>query len=195
MSLFAYESKLHFNEIRRKLRTRSNKLAYWLKKLNSYGLIVKDSEGYSLAESAEHLVPYLSATRSALPVVLVHIGNSKKAFLYKRSKRPYKDLLALPGGRLLIGESPEQAAERIMKNKHNIKISKPKIKDILIEHVKRKKFSIYSFFLIIIKALPINDLNLIDIEKSRKQIIKSDYKVLHLKDRIIKLESFNSTQS
>ena len=119
ITLFAHEANLTFNAIKKKLKMRSNKLAYWLKKLSRQGVLTKSKQGYMLNESAEHLIPYLSATKSALPVLLVHIGDKKKAFLYRRTKRPYKGLLGLPGGRLLIGESPQEAAHRIMKNKFN----------------------------------------------------------------------------
>ncbi|MBI2632379.1 NUDIX domain-containing protein [Candidatus Pacearchaeota archaeon] len=192
MSLFAFEFKLRFNEIKDKLKIRSNNLAYWLKKLVKQGIIVKDSNGYSLTETAEYHIPYFSSTRSALPIVLIKIGNKNQAFLYRRAKRPYKNLLALPGGRIFIGESPEEAAKRIMKSKFSIDILNPEFKNIFIEHIKSRDDIINSFILIIIKAFTLNSINLTNIKSNKKHIIKSDYEIINLKENKIKLKTINS---
>jgi len=125
--LFASEQRITFTQIKNKLNVRSNNLSYWLNQLIKKRIMEKANNFYQLSESSEYLIPYLSSSKSALPVVLIHIGNKKMAFLIKRTKRQYKGLLSLPGGRILVGESPEQAAQRIMKTKFNLLISSPRV--------------------------------------------------------------------
>ncbi len=137
--LFLYKNTLKFNEIEKKLKTRSNKLAYHLKKLIAKGILTKNEETYTLAEPAEHLIPYFSEKKAILPVILIHIGDNKQAFLITREKRPYKDLVSLPAGRILLGESPKQATQRIMKDKYGIKVTFKKINSISLEHVRKNK--------------------------------------------------------
>ena len=62
---------------------------------------MKSNDSYGLSETAESLIPYLSSKRAVLPVVLICIGNSKKCFLIKRDKRPFKGKLSLPGGEIV----------------------------------------------------------------------------------------------
>src|SRR3989344_2109558 len=114
LDLFVYNDKLKFNEIEKNLKIRSNKLAYHLKKLLKKKILVKEGNYYILSETSEYLIPYISEKKSILPAILIHIGNKKQAFLYKRNKRPYKDLLSMPGGRFLVGETIQQATKRIM---------------------------------------------------------------------------------
>lgn len=178
INLFAYDEKLTFNAIKHKVGLRSNKLTYWLKKLKMEGILTKENKHYLLAESAEYLVPYLSQNKSTLPVVMIHIGNKKQAFLYERTKRPYKGLLGLPAGRLLIGESPVEAAQRIMHTKHNLVIKKIALKEILLEHVKKKKKTIHSFLLMVMTADTEETRTLTDITKKKQRIIPSDYTII-----------------
>jgi len=178
LHLFAYDSELSFSQIKSKLKVRSNLLAYWLSKLVRKQILVKIDAKYSLAETSEHLVPYLSENKSTLPVILVFIGDKKHAFLYKREKRPYKNKLSLPGGRLLIGESIGEAAKRIMKIKFGISINKPQIKSLNLEHIKRNKKIIYSFLLIVVSAQAVEKLTLIDMKKEKQNVIKSDFNII-----------------
>ena len=117
LNLFLFHNKLRFKEIQNLLKIRSNKLAYHIKKLLKKGMLIKRSNYYLLTENAEYLIPYLSDKSHVLPVILIYLGNKKECFLFKRKKRPYKDYLSLPGGRLLLGESIEDAVTRIMKEK------------------------------------------------------------------------------
>src|SRR4030042_1707035 len=83
---------------------------------------------------------------------LILIGNDKKAFLYKRTKRPYQGFLSLPGGRILLGESIEECVKRIMKEKHKLNVTFEKINSISIEHLQKNNKTINSFLLIFTTA-------------------------------------------
>jgi len=176
--LFLRENKLKFNEIEKLLKTRSNKLDYHLKKLVKKGILNKEEGFYFLSESSEYLIPYLSDKESVLPVVLILIGNAKKAFLYKREKRPYKGLLSLPGGRLLLGEEIKFCVKRIMKEKHNINANFEKINSVSLEHVKKNGKIVHSFLLIFVSAKAKEEIDLINIVKNKSKIIPSDYKLI-----------------
>ena len=178
LKLFAFNHKLKFNEIEKCVKERSNKIAYHLKQLIKKRVIEKESKDYMLSDNSEYLIPYLSEKSSILPVVLIHIGNKKTCFLYKRAKRPYKGLLSLPGGRILISESIKKATSRIMKEKFNISASLKKINSISIEQVRKNKKILHSFLIIFASAETKNQVELKNIEKNKKQIIKSDYLLL-----------------
>jgi len=100
LSLFLCSKGLKFNEIEKQLRVRSNKLAYHLTNLVKKGILIKNKEVYELSEASENIVPYLSENQAPLPVILIHLGDKDKTFLYKREKRPYKNCLSLPGGEI-----------------------------------------------------------------------------------------------
>lgn len=176
ISLFLYSNKLKFNEIEKHLKVRSNKLAYHLKQLVDKGILVKNKEEYELSETAEYLIPYLSDKKAVLPVVLIHIGNKNKAFLFKREKRPFKGFLSLPGGRLLVGESIKDATKRIMKEKFNLNVELRKINSVSLEHVKKGKKIIHSFLLIFVSAEAKNKIKLQKADK--KDTIASDYSLI-----------------
>ena len=179
LTLFAHEPQLTFSNIKERIKIRSNLLSYWLKKMIQKGIIIKSGRLYKLAESSEHLVPYLSENKSTLPVILIILRNKNKVFLHKREKRPYKGLLSIPGGRLLIGESINDAARRIMKVKFGVNIEKISIKSIHLEHVKKNKSVVYSFLLITTQAATRDTLNFIDFKKVRAKIIPSDYQIIN----------------
>ncbi len=181
LNLFAFHQKLKFHEIEEQLHARSNLLAYHLKNLVKKEVLKKEGDYYSLTDSAEYLIPYLSDKQAAFPVTLVHIGDKKRAFLYKRGKRPYKDKLSLPGGRLLVGESLKEAAKRIMKTKFNIEISNEKMKLVALENVKKNSKVKYTFILFVVSASSRFPIVLTDIEKNKRKIIPSDYKIIKSK--------------
>ncbi|MFA5992565.1 MAG: hypothetical protein WC796_02585 [Candidatus Pacearchaeota archaeon] len=178
LELYLYNHKLKFNEIEKKLKIRSNKLAYHIQNLIKKGILIKEKEIYSLSEKSEKIIPYLSEKQTTLCSILINIGNNKETFLYKRNKRPYKDLLSLPGGRLLVGESIEESVKRIMKDKFNITAKLKKINSVSLEHLKKNNKTIHSFILILATATTKDKITLVNIEKSKSKIIKSDYKLL-----------------
>jgi ADP-ribose pyrophosphatase YjhB (NUDIX family) len=192
LKLFQYNQKMKFVDIEKALKVRSNKLAYHLKSLTKKGILVKQNNYYFLSETSEHMIPYLSEKSSVLPVILIHIGDNKNCFLYKRTKRPYSNLLSLPGGRILLGESLEQATKRIMKEKFNMNVKLKKINSVSLEHVKKNKRIIHSFLLIFIKATTNDKISLVDIQKSKNKIISSDYKLIKSSDSEININTIYS---
>ncbi|MBX4212018.1 NUDIX domain-containing protein [Candidatus Pacearchaeota archaeon] len=177
LELFTLHEKLKFHQFGKALNIRSNKVAYHLKSLIKEGIIDKKGDSYMLAEPAEHLIPYISEKKTVIPVVLVCIKKSNKVFLSKRTKRPFLGLFSLPGGRLVLGESIEEAAKRIMKTKYNVTIGLEKILSISLEHVKRKDKIIHSFLLILVSAKALSPLKIIEI-KNKNKIVASDYQLI-----------------
>lgn len=189
LKLFQYNQKLKFSDIEKALRTRSNKLACHLKNLTKKGILIKEGSFYSLSENSEHLIPYLSEKSSPLAVVLILVGDRKKCFLITRSKRPFKGKLSLPGGRILIGESIEQATERIA-GKFDIRAKFTKINSISLEHVKKNEKILHSFFLILVSARTNEKISLTDIKSNKKKIIPSDYKLITSNKKEISIKTF-----
>jgi len=178
LKLFTYNHKLKFNEIEKLIGIRSNKLAYHLKQLLKKKIIEKSGEDYQLSETSEYLIPYISEKKSTLPVIIIHLGNNKECFLFKRTKRPFSDKLSLPGGRLLVGETISQATSRIMKEKFNINSRLIKINSISLENAAKKDKIIHSFLLIFVSAKSKDKIQLTDIEKNKSNIITSDYSLI-----------------
>lgn len=178
IKLFLYKNKLKFNEIEKQLKVRSNKLAYHIKHLVDKKILEKNGEEYFLSETAETLIPYLSEKNSVLPAVLIHVGDKENAFLVKRTKRPFKEKLGLPGGRILIGESIPEAVNRIMKEKYNLTCKLKKINSVSLENVIKNQKVVHSFLLIFVSAITKEKINLVKLEKNKKEIISSDYKLI-----------------
>lgn len=192
LRLFLYNYKLKFNEVERLLKQRSNKIAYHIKNLVKRGILEKKEGYYFLNDNSEYLIPYLSDKSSVLPVILICIGDNKKAFLFKREKRPFKNLLSLPGGRLLLGESIEKATSRIMKEKFNLDVKFKKINLILLEHVIKNNKILHSFLLIAINAKTKDKLELTDLKDNKKKIISSDYNILNSRTEKININTIKT---
>ena len=192
LGLFTKVNKLRFKDIEKGIKERSNKIAYHLKLLTKKGILKKDNSFYSLSDEAEYLIPYISDKKSSLPVILIQIGDKNKIFLYKRKKRPYLNLYGLPGGRLIIGESINEAAKRIMGTKFNINIVPKEIKSISLEHVKKNKKIIHSFILILVTAKAKEAIELLNINQIKNQIIHSDYKLIAESPRKYNLKTISS---
>ena len=178
LSTFLYNHKLKFNEIEKLLHIKSNKLSYHLKKLGNKGTLNKEGDFYKLSETAESIIPHLTEKQSILPVILVAIKKGNKFFLYKRSKRPYKNLSSLPGGRILAGETIPKATKRLMKEKFKINCNFKKINSISLEQVKKNGKTPYSFLLIFVTATTKSKINYTDTIKNKDEIISSDYKLI-----------------
>jgi ADP-ribose pyrophosphatase YjhB (NUDIX family) len=178
LTLFVQNEKMKFSDIEKALSTRSNKLTYHLKNLMKKGILEKEDIYYKISKEYEHLIPYISDKHSPLPVVLIHIGDKNYCFLIKRDKRPFQNKLALPGGRILVGESINQAVKRIMKEKFGIDSKLSSIKSLSIEHVKGKDKRLHSFLLIFVSAKTQKSVMLTNIEENKFKIISSDYQLL-----------------
>ena len=176
--MFQYEERLKFSDIQNSLKIRSNKLAYHLNNLTKKGILKKEGKYYLLSQATEFIIPYMAEKSSVLSAILIHIGNDKEVFLIKRTKRPFKDILSLPGGRILSGESIENAVKRIML-KHNINAKLKSIHSVSLEHLNRdKNNTTHSFFLVFISATTKDKIELTAIKKNKRKIISSDYKLL-----------------
>lgn len=188
---FLQNHRLKFNEIEKITKIRSNKLTYHLKKLIDKNILTKKAHQYELTEASEHLIPYISDKKHVLSVVLIHLGNSKQAFMHKRDKRPFKDKLGFPGGRNLLGETISESVKRIMEEKHNINAKLKTIHSISIESIKKSKKIIQTDLIVFVTATTKNKIPLTDIEKNKGEIISSDYKLLKNDlNKEIKIKSF-----
>ncbi len=186
-------NKLKFNQIEKSLKIRSNKLDYHLKKLINKKIIEKNNNFYKLTETSECIIPYISNKNAVLPVILILIGSKEKYFLYKRKKRPYENLLSLPGGRMLLGEQIKDAVKRIMKEKHNINAKMNIMHSVSLEQVIKSNKIVHSFLLILVSAKTKNKIILTDINKNKSYIIPSDYKLIrNNSDKKIKIRTINS---
>jgi ADP-ribose pyrophosphatase YjhB (NUDIX family) len=190
LQLFAINDKLKFSEIESMLKVRSNKLAYHIKQLINKKVLIKEKEYYKLSETAEYLIPYLSEKKSPLVVILIRIGNNKKCFLYKRQKRPFKDKLSLPGGRLLLNEKISDAVKRIMKEKYNISAKLKNTVSVNHEFVTKNKKPVHSFLLILTEATTKDKIQMTDVEKNKKNIISSDYQIITSPAKVLKIKTF-----
>ena len=177
INLFLYENALRFSEIEKLSKIKSNKMAYHLKSLVKKGVIEKNGNLYKLSDSKEYLIPYLNKTKSVIPVVLVAIKNKKGIFLVERRKRPFKGKLGLPGGRLIMGETIKESVERIGK-KFNVNCKFKKINSISMEFVKKNKNTVHSFLLIFATAETKEKIDFMNLEKNKRRIISSDYKLI-----------------
>ena len=179
LNLFLYSHKLKFNQIEKGVGERSNKVSYYLTKLVDKNILVKSGENYELTGVAEKMIPYLSSKKSVLPVILIHLGDKDRCFLIKRKKRPFKEMLGLPGGRLLVGESIEEGAKRIMGDKFGVNVSFRKVCSVGLENVFDKGKLVHSFLLIFVRAkLVSGELCLLDVKEVKKEVIESDYKLI-----------------
>ncbi len=177
LQAFLYNHRLKFNEIEKQTNIRSNKLAYHIKNLEKKGILVKEKDFYKLSDTAESLIPYLSKKKHALTVILIHIGDKKQSFLYERKKRPFKDKLSLPGGRMLLKEDISKATQRLCK-KFGINAKLKKIHSVSVEHVKKSGKIIQTDLIVFVSASTKDKIKLTDIEKNKSRIISSDYKLL-----------------
>jgi len=174
LKLFQYHQKLRFSDMEKALKVRSNKLAYHIKNLTKRGLLIREGNEYSLSENSEYLIPYMSDKKAITPVVLIKIGDSKSCFLYQRSKRPFKDQLSMPGGRMLLGESIKDSVKRIMKEKFNINAELKRIHSVSMENLLKNKKNIQTDMIVFVSARTKDEISLTDLEKNKSRIITSD---------------------
>lgn len=178
LQTFLQNKKLKFNQIEKLIKERSNKLSYHINKLKDKGILTKNEDVYELSSSAESMIPYISQKQSIIPVILVAIKNNENIFLHQRNKRPFKDLLSLPGGRIIKGENISQATKRIMKEKFKINCNFKKVNSVSIEQVQKNKEIVHSFLLILVTATTKDKINYSNLKNNQNKIIKSDYKLI-----------------
>lgn len=112
--LFTEQYLLRFSEIERRIGIRSNMVAYHLEQMVKEGLLAKEGDAYALTKKAEKLLPLATGLADAhpLPVILVAATHRGRILFTRRIKRPYKDYLGLPGGKMMFGETVEDACRR-----------------------------------------------------------------------------------
>ncbi len=153
---FLYAEKLRFSEIFHKTKIASNLLAYFLKKMVSEGIVRKEDDSYYLSEEGEKLIPFFVPDNervSPLVVLLFFCTRSKEIFLVKREKRPYRGMWSLPAGRLLISESLEQAAARILLEKYGLRARMVGINSIVYERVRESDKTKHGFVFLGVKTI------------------------------------------
>jgi ADP-ribose pyrophosphatase YjhB (NUDIX family) len=154
--LFTKHSKLRFSEIQQHTGIRSNTLAYLLKRLQVRGVLEKEGEQYVLSAASQKRLPYFHPTDalSPLPVLLIRCQQNGKTLFIKREKRPYEHLWGLPGGRVYLGETIEQAAKRILKEKTFIECELAGVHAFCNERLLAETETKHGFFLLVVNVTP-----------------------------------------
>lgn len=110
----------------------SGHFRYHLAQLVNDGYVEQLSRGqYALTAEGQHYIDKLSNHRinpHEMPKVITYtlLLSGGKVLLLRKSKKPYKDLLNMIGGKLHFGEKASEAAVREVKEKAGIVISNPK---------------------------------------------------------------------
>ena len=155
---FIYSDRLKFNEIEKLTKIRSNELAYFLNKLVEESILIKQGSYYRLSKAAEKLIPLFGKDISPLPVVLVVCIKENKILLWKRNKRPYKNLWSLAGGRILLNETLPQASLRILKEKTFIDGKFISTNAVINEKVEENNEIKHAFILFLTKVQPLTEI-------------------------------------
>ena len=139
------------------------------------------------------LIPYLSEKKAVLPVVVIMIKQKGEVFLVEREKRPFKGKLALPAGRIILGERIQESVTRIMKEKYFINAEIKKTCSLSLEQVKDEGKIVHSFMLILVIAKTKDKLVYSDPKKLKNRIIKSDYElIINDSKKNLKIKEFNT---
>jgi ADP-ribose pyrophosphatase YjhB (NUDIX family) len=180
---FLYNKELRFNEIEKLTKIRSNELAYFIQKLVDDGILLKSGDLYKLSDLAEKYIPFFLETEEALsplPVVLTACVTDGKVLLWKRNKRPYENHWSLPGGRLRLKETIEQASLRVLKNITFVDGCFLSVNAVINEkHVEQEQVK-HAFLLVFTRATPVNsikekdDIKWFDISDLPENMIPSD---------------------
>jgi ADP-ribose pyrophosphatase YjhB (NUDIX family) len=156
LKLFSDSYKLRFSEIEREVRIRSNMVAYHLEQMQEQGLLQKSGTTYALTRRGEGYLPVIShigtQELSPLPVILIAPVKHGKVLLIQRKKRPYKDHLALIGGKMRFDETLQLACERKLRE-HNIKGKMIACNAIAQEHIDEDGETKHCFMLFFVTAL------------------------------------------
>ncbi len=153
LKLFVKKRSLSFSQIEKAIKIRSNRLAYYLRELVKEGIIVKSNERYQLDASVAHRLPELSRVLpTPTPVVLLLAQKKGRTVLIQRDRYPYKGLWSLPGGRLGLHESLQDAIKRIGKEKLQCDVRGDTVCSVLRERVIENEVVTHSFLLMLVKV-------------------------------------------
>ncbi|MFC1754558.1 NUDIX hydrolase [Thermoproteota archaeon] len=158
---FLYNNSMKFSEIERATKIRSNELAYFLQKMIDDSILMKDNGNYILTKQAEKHIPFFveDNKQSPLPVVLVACRNHEgKILLIHRKKRPYNNQWSLPGGRIKLHETIEDATIRNIKEKTFLDVKFVSVNAIVHEHYKADEEMKSAFMLFFVLTEPLNQI-------------------------------------
>ncbi|VVB73529.1 GDP-mannose mannosyl hydrolase [uncultured archaeon] len=189
--LFLEHRRLKFSEIEKLTELRSNKLAYYLKGMQKENILRKKGEHYRLTGEAEKYLPLFSSRGrepiTTLPIVMVAIVRKGDMLLIKRRKRPFKDYWCMIGGKMLFGETFEQATRRLAMGKASIRGRFVSLNAIMHERIHENREIKHSFMLFFtkmaarsaeFKQTPSGELKWFSLERIRRmkrRIVPSDY--------------------
>jgi ADP-ribose pyrophosphatase YjhB (NUDIX family) len=148
--LFGKNYVLSFTQIEKFTQLRSNVLAYYIERLCKQGLLRKEKTKYLLTQKGETALPLLEA-RTSLPIILIAPMYKKNVLLIKREHRPYKDYWAMIGGKILFGESLEDACVRHLAA-HGIAGKLSAVRAVAHECVREKEAVKHSFIIFFVTA-------------------------------------------
>jgi len=127
------KNDLAFSELLEKTNLRDHgQLNYHLKLMQTEGLVEKNGEKYTRTPLGERLGVYINQFQSKemypLSVVCAIIRNEKKEILMiQRAKNPQKGRWGFPGGKIAMGETISQAAERETLEETGLKLKTKKV--------------------------------------------------------------------
>lgn len=107
----------------------SSHFKYHLDQLITDGFVERQSRGiYALTQKGSSFTDRLSEHHtkpSAMPKLITYtlLEDSDSYYLLKKNKEPYRGLLNMIGGKLHLGETPEQAAEREIAEKVHLTLT------------------------------------------------------------------------
>lgn len=130
------KKELAFSEILEKVNLRDHgQLNYHINLLLGNKLIEKDNGKYKLTELGEKMAQYtqqfMMKEMYPLSVVCVIVKDSDgKVLITRRAKKPYQGHWVFPGGKIRIGETLKDAAEREILEETGLKIKFEKVSGI-----------------------------------------------------------------
>lgn len=134
----------------------TGKLNYHLRQLISNGMIKKKNKKYTLTELGNKLSTYLNQFQLKelypVPVVCVAVFKENKLLLARRNRNPFKDHWVIPGGKIRVGETIEEACKREVKEEVCIDIKVDGVYGMYPTIMKERGIVSYHNYLVGVKA-------------------------------------------
>lgn len=138
------QGELRFSELK-PLGVESNIFMYHLKKLMSHDLVEKSGVFYRLTSAGKRYVDQVSFKNlepriqpKIVTLVVCHNASGDTLF-YRRQKEPFREMVGLPHGKIHLGETLTNAADRELKEKTGLKASTKHVGDVYITVYAKKK--------------------------------------------------------
>lgn len=140
---------------------RSNNFAYYLKKLQEQGFVVKENDKYFLSEAGKGhsaFVEGVSGKKADFPALIVVIlaKNNGKYLCQKRLKEPFYHYVGFVAGKINFGLNIIDCAKRDLKEETGLEAEKIKIKGIVQIHTYEQEKLLFHHYMIITIAEGIN---------------------------------------